>query len=483
MLIFFLQNKKGGEKMVRRMVLCLLIAVIFIMPISAIKNDGVSIIEQEDINRNSSAIVPDLVYYPTSHDFGYVEEGKTYQTTFDIWNGGTGTLTWSLGIVHTWISPFPTSGSSTGEHDTVTVTIDTTGLSPGSYSGFVSISANDGGGLRYFNVYCVVNAEPNIPSTPSGPSSGETGIYYTYFTSTTDPEGDDIRYGWDLNQDSIVDYWSSSYYSSGTTYSLNIKFGSAGTHHLRVKAEDVHGAQSAFSSAKTVVISGANNAPNTPSMPSGPTSGSPDTSYTYLTNATDPDGDQVKYGWDWDGDGTVDEWSGLHTSGATCSVSHSWSSAGIYQVKVKAQDEYGAESGWSAALTVTISTNVAPDKPARPSGPTSGKAGTSYTYSSSATDPNGDKVYIMFDWDDGANSGWMGPFTSGDTVTASHVWSAQGTYSIKVKAKDVYGEESMWSEPLSISMPKTFGVWNILEKLNEWLIITLGKVVMSFFAV
>ena len=92
------------------------------------------------LSNNMNYLVPDLVYSPTSHDFGFVEEGETYQTTFDIWNAGTDTLTWNLGIVHTWISPLPTSGSSTGEHDTVTVTIDTTGLSPGSYSGFVSIS-------------------------------------------------------------------------------------------------------------------------------------------------------------------------------------------------------------------------------------------------------------------------------------------------------------------------------------------------------
>ena len=58
-----------------------------------------------------------------------------------------------------------------------------------------------------------------------------------------------------------------------------------------------------------------NSKPNTPSQPSGPASGLPSTSYTYSTSTTDPEGDQVKYGWDWNGDGTVDEWSGLVNSG------------------------------------------------------------------------------------------------------------------------------------------------------------------------
>lgn len=35
-------------------------------------------------------------------------------------------------------------------------------------------------------------------------------------------------------------------------------------------------------------------------------------------------------------------------------MSHSWSGEGTYQVKVKARDSYNAESGWSAARSITI---------------------------------------------------------------------------------------------------------------------------------
>jgi len=414
-----------------------------------------------------SAIVPDLVYSPTSHDFGNVAQGQTYQTTFQIWNGGSGTMTFNLGIVHTWISPNPTGGKSDGSWDkvTITVTIDTTGLSLGPHSGFVSITANDGGGTRYFNIDCnvVSNNPPNIPSKPSGPSSGEAGVAYTYSTSTTDPDGDNVRYGWDCNGDSVVDYWSSYYYPSGATHNLQITFGSAGTYHLRVKARDVYGAESGFSSAKTVVISGANSAPNTPSTPSGPSSGNTGVSYTYSTSTTDPDDDTVKYGWDWNGDGTVDEWTGLYSSGTTVSTTHTWTTAGTYNVKVKAEDSNGAQSGFSSAKIVVI--NSPPNKPTI-TGPSSGKAGNSYSYSTSTTDPNGDQIYYWFDWDDGTTSGWKGPYNSGQIASASHIWSAQGSYIIKVKAKDdpngdgdlSDGTESVWSDPLPISMPKNKAV-------------------------
>jgi len=89
--------------------------------------------------------------------------------------------------------------------------------------------------------------------------------------------------------------------------------------------------------------------------------------------------------------------------------------------------------------------NQPPNTPSTPSGPSNGYTGTSYTYSTSTTDPNGNNVYFWFDWGEGSNSGWVGPYTSGATGSASHSWSSPGTYSVKVKAKDTYAAESGWS--------------------------------------
>jgi hypothetical protein len=441
----------------RRYIFATIVIISLLVPLSTISATSM----QSDLFKSSmlaeTSMVPDLVYFPTSHDFGIVQEGDTYQTTFQIWNGGTATLTWNLGIVHTWISPNPTSGSSTGpsDKDTVTVTIDTTGLTPGVHNGFVSISANDGGGIRYFNIQCEVNEPPNTPSKPTGPSTGETGIYYTYSTSTTDPEGDTIRYGWDLNDDNVIDFWSTYYYPSGATYSVNIRFKTAATYHLRVKAEDEHGGQSSFSLVKTVVITGSNNVPNDPSTPVGPSSGEVDVSYDYTTSTTDPDGDDVKYGWDWDGDDVIDEWTGFFSSGTPITTPHTWTSPGIYNIKVVAEDEHGAQSDFSLEKMVTISSNSPPNKPATPAGPTNGKTDMSYTYATSSIDPNDDQVYYLFDWGDGTDTGWLGPYASGQSASASHSWTSEGTYPIKVRAKDMENAMSVWSDSLSVTLPKT----------------------------
>ncbi|MBN2065864.1 MAG: PKD domain-containing protein [Candidatus Thermoplasmatota archaeon] len=434
-----------------------IVTLSLLTPLSAISATS---LEDDSFEKNmltETCMVPDLVYSPTSHDFGVVQEGNTYQTIFKIWNGGTSTLTWNLGIVHTWISPNPTSGSSTGptDKDTVTVTIDTTGLTPGIHNGFVSISANDGGGVRYFNIQCEVNEPPNTPSTPTGPSTGETGIYYTYSTSTTDPEGDMMRYGSDADDDDIVNHWSPYYYPSGATYIVNIKFPAPGTYHLRIKAEDVYGGQSDFSLAKTIVITGSNHVPNNPSTPVGPSSGEIGIFYDFTTSTSDPDGDDVKYGWDWNGDDVIDEWTGLSSSGTSITTSHSWTSPGTYNIKVVAEDEHGAQSDFSLVKTITISGNNPPNKPATPTGPSNGKTGFSYTYATSSTDPDGDQVYYMFDWGDGTDTGWLGPYTSGQSASASHSWTSEGTFPVKVKAKDTEDAMSVWSDSLLITLPRT----------------------------
>jgi len=88
------------------------------------------------------------------------------------------------------------------------------------------------------------------------------------------------------------------------------------------------------------------------------------------------------------------------------------------------------------------------------SGPSSGKSGETYEYTAVADDSENNQIYYLFDWGDGNDSGWIGPFDSGEKCEALHVWETKGDYEIRVKAKDTYGAESEWSDPLSVSMPK-----------------------------
>jgi hypothetical protein len=100
--------------------------------------------------------------------------------------------------------------------------------------------------------------------------------------------------------------------------------------------------------------------------------------------------------------------------------------------------------------------NQPPEKPSQPTGPNSGKSGTTYLYQTSTTDSDGEQVYYLWDWGDGDYSDWLGPYDSGESVSTSHVWSEDGTYLIRVKAKDVNDAESSWSDPLAVTMPYSY---------------------------
>jgi len=97
--------------------------------------------------------------------------------------------------------------------------------------------------------------------------------------------------------------------------------------------------------------------------------------------------------------------------------------------------------------------NHPPAKPATPDGPASGKIRVEHTYATSTTDPEDDAVYYFFSWGDGFDSGWLGPYASGESVEASHTWTEQNSYEIKVIAQDSNGTKSAWSDPFPIVMP------------------------------
>ena len=66
---------------------------------------------------------------PSSLTPSCVEGQDAPSETFDVWNSGSGTLSYSISDDATWLSVSPASGTSTGGHDTITVTYATSGLS------------------------------------------------------------------------------------------------------------------------------------------------------------------------------------------------------------------------------------------------------------------------------------------------------------------------------------------------------------------
>jgi len=114
--------------------------------------------------------------------------------------------------------------------------------------------------------------------------------------------------------------------------------------------------------------------------------------------------------------------------------------------------------------------NEQPSRPERPSGPKEGKPAIEYTFETVSVDPNEKQILYKWSWGNSEYSDWLGPYDSGKTCNASYIWDEKGTYEIKVKAKNVDGAESYWSDPLLITLPrdKSFSFnFNFLEWMFE----------------
>ncbi|KYK25163.1 hypothetical protein AYK24_10460 [Thermoplasmatales archaeon SG8-52-4] len=107
--------------------------------------------------------------------------------------------------------------------------------------------------------------------------------------------------------------------------------------------------------------------------------------------------------------------------------------------------------------------NTPPLKP-EINGIKTGKSGVEYEFTFKATDNESDKVYYYIVWDDGYLEPWIGPYDSGELVTISHKWSNNGEYIIKAKAKDIYDQESPWSE-FVVTMPRDKVMFTFIPNL------------------
>jgi len=108
-----------------------------------------------------------------------------------------------------------------------------------------------------------------------------------------------------------------------------------------------------------------------------------------------------------------------------------------------------------ATLATLADSNMGsiPNKPSI-SGPEEGNVGEELTFSTSSIDPYDKELSFLWEWGDGTQSDWLGPYDSGEIVSASYSWDEEGIYQVKVKAKNSDELESDWSNPFLVGIPK-----------------------------
>jgi outer membrane protein assembly factor BamB len=206
-----------------------------------------------------------------------------------------------------------------------------------------------------------------------------------------------------------------------------------------------------------------------------------------------PDGEEI---WRYETEGTIsaspaiDEFGNIYI-GDWYGNFYSFSSDGILKWKLKVGDGiHGSASigedgtvyfaSWDSYLyAIEIMDNQGPVKPTI-DGTQNGSIYKSYTFTATTTDPDDDKISYLFDWGDETISVWTLPLISGNTVQRNHIWTDEGTYMVRVKAKDIHGAMSPWSDPLTVTMPRNKIVTNnfILYLLEHFPV--LQKILSTF---
>lgn len=188
-----------------------------------------------------------------------------------------------------------------------------------------------------------------------------------------------------------------------------------------------------------------NKPPETPDKPSGPTIIRKNTMGDYTTKSNDPNkDDEIRYIFDW-GDGNLDT-TRYFLNDSMADTTHAWLGTGKYQIRVRAQDNKNLFSKeWSDTLGVLVVLNRAPNHPTTPTGPSSGLPNIQYTFKTMVVDPDTDSIAVKFDWGNGRTPIWSTFHQSGDSIQDTITFSDTGTFSIKVKAKDINNDSSDWS--------------------------------------
>jgi PKD repeat protein len=265
----------------------------------------------------------------------------------------------------------------------------------------------------------VLNANPTI-QTLVGDLTGETGAVLSYQAVATDPGGDVLSYTWDWGDGSPLE--------TGTTLANHThSFASAGNYTVELEVSDGDGGTDEATLQVAV-----NALPVIQSMTADVASAVEGDVVTFEVVATDADQHALTYNWDF-GDGSA-------PSGGDNPI-HIFSDDGSYTVVVTVTDQVGGVGTQSLLFAVV---NDSPELIALV-GASTGVMGQSLGFAATVIDPGGVEETLTWTWDWGDGTT---PTVGVDLPTASHIWSAAGSFTMVLSVEDEDG--GVFSQPFTV---------------------------------
>ncbi|MCU7927479.1 MAG: PKD domain-containing protein, partial [Candidatus Thiodiazotropha sp. (ex Dulcina madagascariensis)] len=287
----------------------------------------------------------------------------------------------------------------------------------------VTLSVTDDAGDSASATTTATIGAGNQPPTadPNGPYTGTSGTPVAFDGSgSTDSDGTIVSYTWDFGDG-----------ATGTGMAPSHTYTTQGTYNVTLTVtDDSNAVDSATTSA---AIDATNQAPT--ANPNGPYTGAVGVALSFDgTGSSDPDGTIVAYAWDF-GDGT---------SGTGSVPSHTYASAGSYNITLSVTDDGGLSNTATTTAAIGSVANLPPVAVAN--GPYSGTVGLPVSFDSTGSnDPDGTLATYHWDFGDGATATGANP---------TYAYTAQGTYSVTLTVTD--NEGAMGSDTTTA----TIGVGN-----------------------
>ena len=262
------------------------------------------------------------------------------QTTFHVYNAPTASFTYtvlaggtvqftdtSTGEPTSWQWTFP-GGTYSGR------TPPAQAIAPRTPPWSVTLTVANPAGSSVVSVPIVVNGPPVAALTITPNPVGANTPVTLNASGSTDPNGDALRYSWDLNGDKT--------YGDATGAVQTRTFASPGTFRVGVRVTDPGGSSNDAVDFVTVL----QDKPPVVSLSASPATPAVGAPVTFTATASDPDGTSAAIAWDLDGDGQFNDGTGAV-------VTRSFSTSGSRVVSVRATDNAGVATIAFRTIEVT----------------------------------------------------------------------------------------------------------------------------------
>jgi len=299
-----------------------------------------------------------------------------------------------------------------------------------------------------------VNNAPLQPTNPI-PSDGATGVGLnpTLSVEVNDPDSDTMTvYFYDASDSSLIGL-DDDVISGERAYTTWNGLSPSTTYSWYAVADD--GEYSTQSITWTFTTGAENNAPLKPTDPI-PKDGftGVDLNASLSAQVNDPDSDTMTvYFYDASDDSLIGTDFGVSSGSRAYMGWFNLDPLSMYSWYAVVDDgEYTNQSDTWSFVTIHDPDNNPPSIPTI-EGQESGKPGIEYTYTFTSVDLDGDDLVYCIQWGDDTGEICLGPYPSGENVTATHIYEEKGRYTLRAKAEDSNEAESDWGT-LEVEMPK-----------------------------